>query len=154
MRTFLSLFLAFLVAACAAPQTIHTITLASRGGDTTVAVQVEIADTPEARRIGLMNRPQIPENQGMLFAFEEPAVQKFWMQSTLVPLDIMYFTGAGEFINAHTMEPCVTDECPSYASIEPAQFALEMPAGFREEHGIGPGWKLETRQLSRIVDYE
>lgn len=53
-------------------------------------ILVEIADTPAERTKGLANRKSLPENQGMLFIFEEPGYYSFWMKDTLIPLDIVW----------------------------------------------------------------
>ncbi len=80
--------------------------------------------------------------RGMLFTFERPQLLYFWMKNTLVRLDILYFDADGSFINTRTMEPCTEDPCPSYPSSSPAQYGLEMPAGYVSSSGIGVGWKL------------
>jgi uncharacterized membrane protein (UPF0127 family) len=51
---------------------------------------VEIADTEEKRRVGLMYRANVPETRGMLFVFEEEQKLSFWMQNTYVGLDLLY----------------------------------------------------------------
>ena len=75
-----------------------------------------------------------------MFGAEQPL--SFWMKSTLIPLDIMYFDAQGNFVSSATMEPCKRDPCPSYPSSGFAQFVLEMPAGYMAEKGIGLGWKM------------
>jgi uncharacterized membrane protein (UPF0127 family) len=51
---------------------------------------IEIADTPEERQLGLMNRIFIPELSGMLFVFQQPGQYNFWMKNTLIPLDMIW----------------------------------------------------------------
>ena len=51
-------------------------------------LQLEWADTPEERQMGLMNRTSLPENTGMVFVFEQNRPHCFWMKNTLIPLDI------------------------------------------------------------------
>lgn len=107
-----------------------------------VALSVEIARTAEEHGRGLMDRTELPEGTGMLFVFREEAVREFWMRNTLIPLDVLFFDGQLRFLSVRTMEPCVTEECPSYSSELPARYALEVPAGFTQERGIGDGWRL------------
>lgn len=90
-----------------------------------------------------MFRESLPEGQGMLFVFDQPMPLAFWMKNTLIPLDILYFDAGGELVSALTMEPCTADPCPSYPSGESAKFALEVSAGFNQQHGVGEGWRME-----------
>src|SRR5918992_481414 len=50
-----------------------------------VTVEVEVADSPGERRVGLMNRRSLPEEAGMVFLFPEPSDGGFWMKNTLIP---------------------------------------------------------------------
>ena len=83
----LTLGLALLLAACAAradsPQ-IDLPRIALTAGIHRIDAQV--AATPAQRQIGLMWRKEMPQNEGMLFIFEQPSVQCFWMMNTLLPL--------------------------------------------------------------------
>ena len=49
-------------------------------------IDTQLATQPEQRQIGLMHRTAMPQHEGMLFVFEQPAVQCFWMRNTLIPL--------------------------------------------------------------------
>ncbi len=49
-------------------------------------IDTQVAQTPEQRSIGLMYRTEMPQHEGMLFVFEQPATQCFWMINTLLPL--------------------------------------------------------------------
>lgn len=103
---------------------------------------VELADTPEEWRQGLMDRPIV--ERGMVFIFEEDAPRSFWMKQTLVPLDIAYFASDGTWVSSARMEPCTEDPCASYASSGPAMYALELPAGGIGQ-AIGRGWTMEVQ---------
>lgn len=52
--------------------------------------RVEVARTPEEQARGLMERSSLPENGGMLFPFESPKIGSFWMEKTLIPLDMIF----------------------------------------------------------------
>lgn len=108
-----------------------------------IEIQVEIADTPELREVGLMNRTELIDGYGMLFIFEDPAALFFWMKNTLIPLDIIFFDEAGNFVSSETMDPCKAEPCSVYSSDEDALYALEVNVGFRDEFGVGEGWMLE-----------
>lgn len=113
-----------------------------KSGHPDIEIFVEIADTPSERATGLMNRESLEEDQGMLFVFPEAQMMRFWMKNTLIPLDIIFFNAEGESIYVTTMEPCTQDPCPGYGPDAPAQWALELPAGFAAHHGITTGWML------------
>ena len=49
-------------------------------------IDTQVALTPEQRQIGLMFRKEMPQHEGMIFVFEQPAQQCFWMKNTLLPL--------------------------------------------------------------------
>jgi len=101
-------------------------------GDIEVPVLVEIADDPDEQQVGLMNRTELPENQGMLFLFSQPQILSFWMKNTLIPLDVLFFDAEGNFAGVRTMDPCKKDPCTVYSSDTVATFALELSSGFYE----------------------
>ncbi len=103
---------------------------------------VEVADTPEERQQGLMERSVV--ERGMVFVFEEDAPLSFWMKNTLVPLDIAYFASNGTWVSSARMEPCTEDPCATYKSAGPAMYALELPAGGIGQ-AIGDGWMLDVQ---------
>lgn len=119
--------------------TLHPLFLLSPDG-TKKTLEVEWADTDAKRAYGLMNRATL--QHGMLFLFEDEQSLNFWMKNTLIPLDIVYFDANGEYVSSTTMTPCIADPCVNYPSEAPAKFALEMPAGFLQQSGIGQGWRL------------
>lgn len=135
----------FLLVGCSDGRSRTPLTLVSPDGIETI-VQAEIADEPEERQQGLMLRESMPENAGMLFVFEKPNVLYFWMQNTLIPLDVLFFDEDGNFVSMETMEPCKIKDCPSYNSASPAVYALEVNAGLGEEMSIGTGWDLRIPQ--------
>lgn len=88
----------------------------------------EVALTPNARSVGLMNRNKAPRD-GMLFVFESPTSGGFWMKNTLVPLTIVFFDARGERVRRLSMVPCREDPCRVYDPGRIYRFALELPAG-------------------------
>jgi uncharacterized protein len=139
-RIVLSALLLLFAACSSVPPGMQRIHL--QGENESVAVDVEVADTPEKEAKGLMFRTELPQNQGMLFVFAEPQLLYFWMKNTKIPLDILYFAADGSLVSTTTMEPCVADPCPSYPSAAPARYALEVNKGYVVEHGIDQTWKL------------
>lgn len=112
------------------------VVLEPEGGEP-VTVQVEVAATDATRRRGLMFRRHMPPDGGMLFVFEAPDVQSFWMRNTFLALDIL-------FIDAdHRVVGVVPDATPltdaERAVDAESQYVLEVHAGFAREHDVRPG---------------
>lgn len=106
-----------------------------------IHVRVEIANTPERRQLGLMYRKDLPHDHGMLFLFPQETPQSFWMKNTVLPLDIIYISAARTIVSiAKNTTPFSEQPIPSG---QPAQFVLEVNAGFCERHGIVSGDRVE-----------
>ncbi|GAB4397590.1 MAG: DUF192 domain-containing protein [Microscillaceae bacterium] len=117
-----------------------------RGQDTLQKLQIEIADNENERSQGLMNRPQLPAQGGMLFIFEEEAERQFWMRNTLISLDILYLNAAKEIVHiAAYTQPESDAPIPSQ---KPAQYVVEVNAGFCESHQIKPGDTIAFTRLN------
>ena len=105
---------------------------------------VEIADTQETQRLGLMFRDSMPADHGMLFIFPNEAPRSFWMKNTRIPLDIMYFDKELKLVSLSAdTPPCKVSRCPSYPSIAPAKYVLELNAGLAASLGVAVGDKLK-----------
>ena len=102
-------------------------------------IKAELADTFAARMQGLMHRQRLGQNAGMLFLFDEPAIQCMWMRNTLVPLSVAFLDEAGTIINIADMQPHSED---SHCAVRPARYALEMNRGWFAERGIKSGARL------------
>ena len=102
-------------------------------------ITAEVARTSEQRAIGLMHRPTMPPNEGMLFVFEEPGQQCFWMKNTLLPLSIAFLADDGSIVNLADMKPF--DEA-SHCSAKPVRLVLEMNQGWFAKRGFKAGTKL------------
>ena len=102
-------------------------------------IDAQLARTPEQREIGLMFREAMPANEGMLFAFETPAQQCFWMKNTLIPLDAAFIGDDGSIVNIERMKPQTLD---GHCSEKPVRYVLEMNDGWFSKRGIKPGSKL------------
>lgn len=99
-------------------------------------IQAEVADTPKAREIGLMNRTSMPANSGMLFIFEQKAGHCFWMNNTKIPLSIAFIADDGKIVNIEEMQAETTNNhCPKAA----VRYALEMNKQWFSERVIVPG---------------
>jgi hypothetical protein len=103
-------------------------------------IQAEVAQTPEQRATGLMFRKELGANDGMLFVFEEPGQQCFWMKNTLVPLSVAFIADDGKVVNLDEMKPQTLE---SHCSTKPVRYVLEMNEGWFRKRGIKPGTKLQ-----------
>ena len=102
-------------------------------------IQAEVARTPEQRAIGLMHRPSMPPNDGMLFIFERAEPQCFWMKNTLLPLSIAFLADDGTVVNLEDMKPQTLD---GHCSARPVRYALEMNQGWFAKRALKPGTKI------------
>ena len=53
---------------------------------------VEVAKTIEERKIGLMYRKKLLNNEGMLFIFPREKIIQLWMKNTYIPLDVIFIS--------------------------------------------------------------
>jgi uncharacterized protein len=102
-------------------------------------INAELATTAEQREIGLMFRTAMPANDGMLFVFEQPGQQCFWMKNTLIPLSVAFLADDGSVVNIEDMKPQTLD---GHCSIKPVRFVLEMNDGWFAKRGVKAGSRL------------
>jgi uncharacterized membrane protein (UPF0127 family) len=102
-------------------------------------IDAQIAHTPAQREIGLMFRKDMPQAEGMIFVFEQPATQCFWMRNTVLPLTAAFVAEDGRIVNLADMKPMTED---SHCSKEPVRFVLEMNQGWFARKNIKEGAKL------------
>ena len=102
-------------------------------------IRAEVASTPTERARGLMHRPQMGANQGMVFLFDQPAEQCMWMKNTLIALSVAFIADDGRILNIEDMAPQTED---NHCAAKPARYALEMNRGWFSKHGIFAGMKI------------
>lgn len=111
-----------------------------RGPGGAQSFAVEVADTGALRAKGLMNRENLPADSGMLFIYETPRRASFWMENTLIPLDMIFADQTGRVTRVHDM--AVPLDRTSIDGGEGVQFVLEINGGLAEKLGIVPGTEL------------
>jgi len=119
----------------------------------TVKVDVEIAETPEQKSTGLMEREVLGADEGMLFVYEEDqsASDPFYMFRTKISLDIAFMDSTGEVVAIRQMQPCTSPApqwCERYPPGVPYRSALEVNLGFFEQHGVGIGDRVVLAETS------
>jgi uncharacterized membrane protein (UPF0127 family) len=102
-------------------------------------IDAQVAQTAQQREIGLMFRKEMPQTEGMIFVFDQPATQCFWMRNTLLPLTAAFVADDGRIVNLADMKPQTDD---SHCSEEPVRFVLEMNQGWFARKNIKKGAKL------------
>ncbi len=103
-------------------------------------IDAQVAATPEQRQTGLMHRKEMPQHEGMIFIFEQPTKQCFWMKNTLLPLSAAFIADDGTVVNIEDMKPLVLD---AHCSTQPVRYVLEMNKGWFAKKGIRAGSKLQ-----------
>jgi len=109
-------------------------------GKSISVIDVEIADNDDQRMTGLMFRTEMKENQGMLFIFPYETEQSFWMKNTVLPLDMIFVNADMEIIKIHHNTTPYSEQ--SYSSGKPAQYVVEVNAGYCNKLDIKEGDKI------------
>lgn len=98
---------------------------------------IEVADTPDRQARGLMFRPSMGDEHGMLFVFSKPRPTSFWMKNTPMKLDLLFIEPDGR-INA-----ILPGEPFSEENISPGPviigYVLELKQGTSKREGIKVG---------------
>jgi uncharacterized protein len=109
-------------------------------------IMAELAKTVEERARGLMFRPSLDKNRGMLFTFAEPQQWSFWMKNTRIPLDIIWMDGHKKIVHIERRVPTCSrtdDGCPQYQPNENALYVLELAAGTADALKLERGATLQ-----------
>lgn len=109
-------------------------------------IDAQVAETFDQRMTGLMFRREMPQHEGMLFVFDQPTVQCFWMKNTLLPLTAAFVADDGTIVNLADMKPQTED---SHCSARPVRFVLEMNQGWFAKKGIKAGARLSGPPFQR-----
>ncbi|MSP41880.1 MAG: DUF192 domain-containing protein [Alphaproteobacteria bacterium] len=104
------------------------------------AFQVEIANTPHSREVGLMLRRELAADAGMLFDFSKSENVSMWMKDTLIPLDMLFIRADGSIVNI--TERTVPGSLTPMDSQGPVLGVLEVNGGTSARLGIRPGDKI------------
>ncbi|GAB5445884.1 DUF192 domain-containing protein [Gymnodinialimonas sp.] len=112
-----------------------------RGDWGTVRFRVEIADDVRERAQGLMHVEEMARLAGMLFIYERPQSVNFWMENTLIPLDMIFADENGLVVNVHS-NAIPLDRTPIPGGSDDIVYVLEINGGMAEELGIAAGSEL------------
>jgi len=93
-------------------------------------LQVEVMVSDEDRAMGLMFRPSLPLDHGLLFVFESPEFHGFWMKNCRFPIDMVWLDQDHKVVHvAEAVPPCKADPCPVYEPLRRASYVVELNAG-------------------------
>jgi len=142
-----SIILLIILSGCAVPAALpERITDVILGGQT---VAVKEAVTPAELAQGLAGVVSLPDDKGMLFRFNDKRERSFWMKGMVISIDIIWLDGE-RIIGIERNVPfeeagVLLTDLPLYTSPEPADFVLEVAAGFADRYGVGIGDTVKYR---------
>jgi hypothetical protein len=111
-------------------------------------IEAEVAAQDRHRQVGLMNRPSMPVQRGMLFVFPQANTHCMWMRNTLIPLSVAFLDDSGKIINIEDMTPHSED---NHCAKRPARYALEMNRGWFAQRGVVPGQTLRGLERAPVA---
>ncbi|OGE31887.1 hypothetical protein A2631_02055 [Candidatus Daviesbacteria bacterium RIFCSPHIGHO2_01_FULL_44_29] len=117
-------------------------------------ITVDVADTKAKRAKGLGGRTSLDPNSGMLFIFDSPAKQRFWMKGLQFPLDIIFISN-NRIVDIMPniqppMEGQIDSELPIYTPKTESDMVLEVNGGFVSSHNIHIGDTIEVQTISEL----
>jgi uncharacterized protein len=110
-----------------------------------IEISVKIAENAYQQKKGLMFAESIPENEGMLFTYDDELQRFFWMKNTSIPLDMIFIDGRYRIVKIHINTEPLSENV--YPSGTPAQFVVEVRAGFTEKNQIIEGDRISWEKF-------
>ena len=134
------LFVAALLAAAAMPADakvrVDKLWLVPASGQE-VPIDIEVAEDPQEKAMGLMFRTELADNRGMLFPYSEARELSMWMRNTYIPLDMLFIRPDGVIhrieVRAEPMSERIINSQGEVSAV------LELPGGAAERFGIKAG---------------
>ena len=106
-------------------------------------LETEVMSNDPDREMGLMFRPSLAEDHGMLFVFETSDFHSFWMKNCKFPIDIVWLDPDQKVVHlAERVPPCRRDPCPTYPPLRRGLYVVEMSAGQARREGVTVGATL------------
>jgi len=110
-------------------------------------IQLEVARSPEEQAMGLMFRPRLDDNRGMLFPFKPARPVSFWMKNVVIALDMVFLRDGTVVDIASNVPPCKAEPCPVYGPPSPVDQVIELRGGRAKELGLKRGDRLSIQLL-------
>jgi uncharacterized membrane protein (UPF0127 family) len=108
-------------------------------GETLATVEVRVADGPVKRYVGLSATDDLDDGEGMLFVHDDAAERAYVMREMAFALDIVFVAPNGTVTTVHEAAP---ESSPYTRYRGTGQYVLEVPRGWSERHGVGPGDRI------------
>jgi uncharacterized protein len=142
LRSFLVLAVLPWAAACQAQPKVIIQTKENRE----LTFQVEVADTPAKRELGLQYRRELAPDHGMIFLFPRESHHSFWMKNTPIPLDMIFISSDQKIVGI--VEQAVPFSTDSRSVPAASRFVLEINGGLAGRHGIKVGNSISFHGLA------
>jgi uncharacterized membrane protein (UPF0127 family) len=113
-------------------------------GKSLTKIDIQIAANDFDRELGLMYRKSMGMKQGMLFIFPEESIQSFWMRNTEISLDMIFVNKGRKIVTIHKNTTRLSDQ--TYKSTKPAEYVIEVDAGFCDNFNIKVGDKITWKR--------
>lgn|GEM_PF-249947 len=102
-------------------------------------INLEVTRTPQEQALGLMFRPSLEDDRGMLFEFSPARPVSFWMKNVVISLDMLFVRDGKLIAIAAEVPPCTSIPCPTYGPAEAIDQVIELRGGRAAELNLQPG---------------
>ena len=123
----------------------HSAFVITRAEGTRLSFTAEVAKSVKEQSYGLMFLRDLPDNQGMIFPYNPPQEVSFWMENTLIPLDMLFVRPDGT-LGRIAAEAQPQDRTP-ISSQEPVIAVIEIKGGMAKKNGLAVGDKVESEAI-------
>jgi len=112
---------------------------------------VEIAADDPSRQQGLMYRPSMANDRGMIFEFYQPQPLQFWMRNTRIPLDIIFVGQDGRIRTIVKRAKPFDERSVPLGGPVLARAVVEINGGLADKLGIKPGDLVQDEVVFRTL---
>ena len=109
-------------------------------------IKVETMVSATDLRVGMRYRTSLAPDHGMLFVHATSGIYPYWMYHVVIPLDIVWLDSDRKIVlivaNAQPCKSEVVQQCPEYASPQPAHYVLELEGGMAKKYNLRVGQQL------------
>ena len=123
------------------PLPVETVRVVSAKG--MVSFKAEIADDDAERERGLMCRVEMADDHGMIFDFQPPRAEQFWMKNTVLPLDMLFVGANGRILDiVKQAKPFDETAVPTRGPVT-ARAVIEINGGLADKLGLKVGDQVQ-----------
>jgi len=121
------------------------LTFFSKNNKEIITIDIEIADTPEEKKRGLMYRHLMAATEGMVFVNNKSQYHFFWMKNTYIPLDMIFVDEKMQIVKIEKNTIPLSEKL--IAVPKDIQYTIEVNAGFCDQHSIKIGDSIQTVKI-------